>query len=269
MIQLKNIYKIFGKNPQKAFELLKKGKSKDFILSETNHTIGIHNLSLEIPKNTFYVLMGLSGSGKSTLIRHLNGLIQPTSGEVFVDGENILNFNKTQWTNYRRYKISMVFQKFALFPHKTVFENASFGLEIRGETKKNTLPLVMHWIEKVGLRGYENSYPHQLSGGMQQRVGIARALAVNPDILLMDEPFGALDPLIRAEMQETLLELCKDLQKTIIFVTHDLDEAIKLSDKIAILKDGELVQEGTANEIIENPASEYVEKFVEKITSRV
>ncbi|NAT17629.1 ABC transporter ATP-binding protein, partial [Pseudomonas syringae pv. actinidifoliorum] len=211
-----------------------------------------------------FVIMGLSGSGKSTLVRHFNRLIDPTSGEILVDGEDILRYDMKALRQFRRHKISMVFQSFGLLPHKTVLANVAYGLTVRGESKALCQERAQHWVTTVGLKGYENKYPHQLSGGMRQRVGLARALAADTDIILMDEAFSALDPLIRAEMQDQLLELQASLHKTIVFITHDLDEAVRIGNRIAILKDGRLIQVGTPKEILHSPADDYVDRFVQR-----
>lgn len=264
-VEFKNVYKIFSRRQVELLPKVKAGMGKEALLNEYNATLGVNDMSLAIEENEFFVLMGLSGSGKSTVIRHVNGLIEPTAGEVLVDGQNVSGLSGEPLLQLRQRKVSMVFQKFALFPHKTVFENIAFGLRVRGERKEEFTPKVMHWLERVGLAGYENRLPRQLSGGMQQRVGIARALVVETEILMMDEPFSALDPLIRAEMQETMLGLRKELKKTILFVTHDVDEAFKLADRVAIMKDGALVQCGTPQELTDRPASDYVRRFTEKM----
>lgn len=264
-IQVNNITKIFGSNPKAGMKRLKQGQSKEQLLKETGMTVGVNNASFAVKAGEFFVIMGLSGSGKSTLIRLLNRLIEPTDGEVLIDGENITKMNKDNLMHTRRKKLSMVFQKFALFPHRTVLENVEYGLEIQGMAKNVREEIARKSIQDVGLNGYEDSYPDQLSGGMQQRVGLARALANDSDILLMDEAFSALDPIIRKEMQDELLNLQSKLGKTIIFITHDLDEALKLGDRIAIMKNGAIVQIGTAEEILENPANEYVYNFVEDV----
>ncbi|MCD5987208.1 glycine betaine/L-proline ABC transporter ATP-binding protein [Pseudomonas sp. CDFA 553] len=261
-IEVKNIYKIFGNHPESAIKRIHAGESKAQILRETAHVVGLTDVSLTIREGEIFVIMGLSGSGKSTLIRHFNRLIEPTSGEVLIDGRDILKFGKNELETFRRKKISMVFQRFGLLPHETVLSNAAFGLRIQGVSKKEREEIARHWLEQVGLSGVEAHYPAQLSGGMQQRVGLARALVNDPDILLMDEAFSALDPLIKAEMQEQLLQLQKKLNKTIVFITHDLDEALKIGDKIAILKDGELIQTGTASDILMSPSCSYVEDFI-------
>ncbi len=264
-IEIKNLFKIFGPHPQEALTYLKKGVSKQTILKKTKHTIGLQNVSLNIEKGETFVIMGLSGSGKSTLVRCLNRLIEPTSGEIFVEGRDILKFNKEELTNHRRRTMTMVFQRFGLLPHRTVLANIAFGLEITGVEHEEREEKAQKWLEIVGLKGYASSYPKSLSGGMQQRVGLARALCNDPDILLMDEPFSALDPLIRREMQNQLLDLTGTIQKTIIFITHDLDEALRLGDRIAILKDGLIVQIGTPEEILSNPADSYVKDFTRDV----
>lgn len=264
-IEVKNLTKIFGSNQKEGIKQLEQGLSKEQILEKTGMTVGVNKASFEVKPGEFFVIMGLSGSGKSTLIRLINRLIEPTDGKVLIDGENITTMNKNELTNMRRKKLAMVFQNFALFPYRTVLENVEFGLEIQGIAKSEREPKARKSIEDVGLKGYENSYPNELSGGMQQRVGLARALANDSDILLMDEAFSALDPIIRKEMQDELLHLQNKLGKSIIFITHDLDEALKLGDRIAIMKNGEIVQIGTAEEILENPANEYVYNFVEDV----
>ncbi|WP_456276908.1 glycine betaine/L-proline ABC transporter ATP-binding protein ProV [Bacillus sp. AK128] len=264
-IQVNDVTKIFGKSSKKALQLLKEGKSKDQILKETGSTVGVNRASFEVKSGEIFVIMGLSGSGKSTLVRLLNRLIEPTLGQVQIDGKDVVKMNKEELREVRRKKISMVFQKFALFPHKTVLENTEYGLEIQGVEKTERSKKAVEALELVGLKGYENQYPSQLSGGMQQRVGLARALANDPDVLLMDEAFSALDPLIRKDMQDELLELQSTMEKTIVFITHDLDEALRIGDRIALMKDGSIVQIGTPEEILMNPSNEYVERFVEDV----
>lgn len=264
-IEVNHLTKIFGSNPKDGLVRLEQGQSKEKILKETGMTIGVNKASFEVKAGEFFVIMGLSGSGKSTLIRLINRLIEPTAGEVLIDGKNITKMNNNDLIHTRREKLAMVFQKFALFPHRTVLENVEYGLEVQGIPKKEREEKALRSIHDVGLKGYEKSYPDQLSGGMQQRVGLARALANDSDILLMDEAFSALDPLIRKEMQDELLRLQNKLGKTILFITHDLDEALKLGDRIAIMKNGSIVQIGTAEEILENPANEYVYNFVEDV----
>ena len=240
-IEVQDTTKIFGKNSKRAAQLLREGKSKDEILKETGATVGVKNATFEVYDGEIFVIMGLSGSGKSTLVRLLNRLIEPTSGQVLIDGEDIVKMNKEELRSVRRKKIGMVFQNFALFPHKTVLANTEYGLEIQGVSKEEREMDAKVALRLVGLAGYEEQTPGQLSGGMQQRVGLARALANDPDILLMDEAFSALDPLIRKDMQDELLQLHSDMGKTIIFITHDLDEALRIGDRIALMKDGEIV----------------------------
>ena len=264
-IEINNIYKIFGNNPQSVLPMVQDGATKEEVLEKTGHTVGLDNVSIKIEEGETFVCMGLSGSGKSTLIRHINRLIDPTSGDVLVDGLNIMNCDPKQLIDFRRHSISMVFQRFGLFPHKTVMQNVGYGLEVQGINKDEIKTRSMEKIEAVGLNGFENQYPSQLSGGMQQRVGLARALATNTDIMLMDEAFSALDPLIRSDMQKQLIDLQAELKKTIVFITHDLDESLKLGDHIAILNAGKLVQVGTPVEIIMNPADDYVKAFVKDV----
>ncbi|MGB6408342.1 MAG: glycine betaine/L-proline ABC transporter ATP-binding protein [Planococcus donghaensis] len=264
-IEVNNLTKIFGSNPQQGLKRLLNGDQKEDILAETGMTVGVNQASFSVEAGEFFVIMGLSGSGKSTLIRLVNRLIEPTSGEVLIDGQNIVEMGKNELIETRRKKLGMVFQQFGLFPHRTVLQNVAYGLEIQGVKKEERNSRAQKSIEDVGLQGYEQSYPKELSGGMQQRVGLARALANDSDILLMDEAFSALDPLIRKEMQDELLNLQNKLGKTILFITHDLDEALKLGDRIAIMKNGEIVQVGTADEILENPANEYVSNFVKDV----
>ena len=264
-IQIKNVYKIFGNNPKSVLPMVKDGASKDEVLEKTGHTVGLDNVSLNIEEGETFVCMGLSGSGKSTLIRHLNRLVDPTDGEIIVEGTNVMDLSKEKLIDFRRHKMSMVFQRFGLFPHQTVIQNVGYGLEMQGLNLEERNSKAMEKIEAVGLNGFENQYPNQLSGGMQQRVGLARALATDSDIMLMDEAFSALDPLIRSDMQSQLLDLQKDLKKTIVFITHDLDESLKLGDHIAILNAGKLVQVGSPVDIIMNPADKYVEAFVKDV----
>lgn len=264
-IKVDNLTKIFGKHPKQAAELLEKNKTKDEILKETGMTVGVNQANFEVHSGEVFVIMGLSGSGKSTLVRLLNRLIEPTTGSVWVDEENVVEMNKEQLRNLRRKKMSMVFQQFALLPHKTILQNAEYGLEIQGISKSEREKKAREALELVGLSGYTDKLPTELSGGMQQRVGLARALANDPEILLMDEAFSALDPLIRKGMQDELLELQQSVKKTIIFITHDLDEAMRIGDRIALMKDGNIVQIGTAEEILMNPANDYVERFVEDV----
>ncbi|WP_312790325.1 glycine betaine/L-proline ABC transporter ATP-binding protein [Sphingobacterium sp.] len=264
-VKVEDLVLVFGNQKKQALKLLNEGLSKKEILAKTDCTIGINKANFEIFEGEFFVIMGLSGSGKSTLLRCLNRLNEPTSGKVFINGEDITGKNNKDLLAVRRTEMSMVFQKFGLLPHHTVLSNAAFGLELRGEAREERESKAQKALDVVGLNGFEQQLPSQLSGGMQQRVGLARALANDPEVLLMDEAFSALDPLIKTEMQDQLLELQDSLQKTIVFITHDLDEAIKLGDRIAIMKDGVIEQIGTAEDILTNPASEYVKAFVEKV----
>ena len=264
-IYLENVSKVFGTDALNALALIDKGMTKTELLEKKGHVLGLHGIDLEIETGKTTVIMGLSGSGKSTLIRHLNRLIEPTSGRILVDGEDILNLNALELRQFRRKKISMVFQKFALLPHKTVLENVIYGLLIDKVPPHAAKERGMAQVELVGLSGFENNFPGQLSGGMQQRVGLARALATDAEILLMDEAFSALDPLIRHDMQMQLREIQARLHKTIVFITHDLDEALLLGDKIAILKDGILRQVDTGMNILKNPADDYVGRFVRDV----
>ena len=264
-IEVKNVTKIFGKHTKKASQLLSEGKTKQEILKSTGATVGVNQANFHVNDGEIFVIMGLSGSGKSTLVRMLNRLIEPTLGEILIDNENVTKMNKEQLRNIRRKKISMVFQKFAHLPHRTILQNTEYGLEIQGIEKSKRQEIALESLKLVGLEGYEDQYPDQLSGGMQQRVGLARALTNDPDILLMDEAFSALDPLIRKDMQDELLELHNTVGKTIVFITHDLDEALRIGDRIALMKDGNIVQIGTPEEILMNPSNEYVERFVEDV----
>ena len=264
-IEINSVYKIFGSNPKSILSMVKEGSTKEEILEKTGHTVGLDDVSLKIEEGETFVCMGLSGSGKSTLIRHLNRLIDPTAGEILIEGTNVMSLKKKELIDFRRHKMSMVFQRFGLFPHKTVIQNVGYGLEMQGRPEEEIKKISMEKIESVGLTGFENQYPNQLSGGMQQRVGLARALATNTDIMLMDEAFSALDPLIRSDMQKQLIDLQSELKKTIVFITHDLDESLRLGDHIGILNAGKLVQVGTPVEIIMNPADDYVEAFVKDV----
>ncbi|OZU87872.1 ABC transporter ATP-binding protein [Virgibacillus indicus] len=264
-VKLEHVSKIFGPKPKSVIPMIKRGMSKDEILKQTNHTVGVYDASLEIKKGEVFVIMGLSGSGKSTLIRCFNLLNKPTDGSIFIDGNDIVSFNSSQLKKVRQEKIAMVFQHFGLFSHRTILANVEYGLEIRDVSKEERRKIALENIEIVGLKGYEDKYPDELSGGMQQRVGLARALANDPDILLMDEPFSALDPLIRREMQLELLDIQERLQKTIVFITHDVNEAFKLGDRVAVMKDGRVVQVGTPEEIIEAPANDYISDFIKDI----
>ena len=265
LIEINQLYKIFGDDQIKSLELVKNGIGKEQLLEKSNCVLGLNNINLNIEKAKIQVVMGLSGSGKSTLIRHLNRLIEPTSGEIHVNGTNILELSDKELVQFRQNNMSMVFQKFALFPHKTVLQNVGYGLAVQNILKDEWIEKATKWINRVGLEGYETYYPGQLSGGMQQRVGLARALATDAEILLMDEAFSALDPLIRSEMQNILLDLQNELHKTIIFITHDLDEALKIGDRIAILRDGSMIQDSDPQEIIMNPADDYVSDFIKDI----
>jgi glycine betaine/L-proline transport ATP binding subunit len=265
IIEVKQLTKVFGHDPKHAVKLLGQGWSKEKIYRETKMTIGVNQAGFGIEPGEIFVIMGLSGSGKSTLVRLLNRLIEPTSGQVLFKGRDIVGMNKAELRELRRKHIGMVFQKFALYPHRTVLANAEYGLEVQGIEKKKRRELAMNALKLVGLEGWEQSYPDQLSGGMQQRVGLARGLANDPDILLMDEAFSALDPLIRKDMQHELLLLQARMKKTIVFITHDLDEALRIGDRIALMKDGSIVQIGTPEEILTQPADKFVERFVEDV----
>ncbi|WP_164669642.1 quaternary amine ABC transporter ATP-binding protein [Virgibacillus doumboii] len=264
-IKIEHVSKIFGSKPKSIIPKVKEGMSKDEILAETGHTVGVYDASLDIQQGEIFVIMGLSGSGKSTLIRCFNLLNKPTDGSIFIDGEDIVKYNSKQLKNVRQQKIAMVFQHFGLFNHRTIMANVEYGLEVRNVSKEERQEIAMKNIEIVGLKGYEDKYPDELSGGMQQRVGLARALANDPDILLMDEPFSALDPLIRREMQLELLDIQDRLKKTIIFITHDVNEAFKLGDRVAVMKDGKINQVGTPEEIIDKPANDYISDFIKDI----
>lgn len=261
-IALTGVTKIFGDRPEAALEMLRAGRSKTDVQAETGQVIGLNDITLSVAPGQIYVVMGLSGSGKSTLIRHVNRLIEPTSGQILVNGADVLAMNDEALRAFRRTQVAMVFQSFGLMPHRNVVENVAYGLEVRGVQKAEREAAAVKWLETVGLKGYEGSQPHQLSGGQQQRVGLARALAMDTDILLMDEAFSALDPLIRSGMQDELMALQKQLDKTILFITHDFDEALKIGDRIAVLKDGELIQEGAPQDIVLKPANAHVAEFV-------
>lgn len=260
-LEVKNLYKIFGEHPDQAFKLLESGMNKDEIFEKTGLTVGVQDANLAIEEGEIFVVMGLSGSGKSTLVRLLNRLIDPTSGQVLIDGEDISNISDKALRKIRRTKISMVFQSFALMPHMNVIDNTAFGMELSGMSKEERYQKAMDALRQVNLDKWAQSYPDELSGGMRQRIGLARALANDPDILLMDEAFSALDPLIRTEMQDELLSLQGDKQRTIIFISHDLDEAMRIGDRIAIMQGGIVVQTGTPDEILNNPANDYVKTF--------
>jgi len=260
-LRVENAFKIFGGDPEPAYELLKKGKKKDEIYQQTGLTIGVQDASFEVYAGEIFVIMGLSGSGKSTLVRLLNRLIEPTSGKIIVEEQDITQMDRKELTQMRRDYMSMVFQSFALMPHLTVWENAAFGLEVMKIPEKTRKDRAMAALEQVGLSHVANSYPTALSGGMKQRVGLARGLAVDPDIMLMDEAFSALDPLIRTEMQDELLKLQEGSNRTVVFISHDLDEAMRIGDRIAIMEGGRIVQIGPPEEIMRNPADEYVKAF--------
>ncbi len=264
-IKIENLYKIFGDSPTTAIQHVRDGATKQSLLDHYGHVLGLKDINLDIPEKKIQVVMGLSGSGKSTLIRHINRLIEPTEGQVVVDGEDVLAMSQDDLRDFRRHKSSMVFQKFALLPHRTVAQNAAYGLTIQGISEGDAQDRAQRWIDRVGLGGFENHFPAQLSGGMQQRVGLARALATDAEILLMDEAFSALDPLIRTDMQDILLDLQSELHKTIVFITHDLDEALRIGDQIAILRDGESIQQGDPQDIILRPADDYISDFIKDI----
>lgn len=264
-IEIRGLYKIFGKRGADFVDAVKNGLGKQELQQQHGHVLGLQDINLTMQAGSIQVVMGLSGSGKSTLIRHINRLIDPTVGEVLVDGEDVCKMGGRALRDFRRHKTAMVFQKFALLPHRTVINNVVYGLEIQGVDKAKQKAEAQRWIERVGLAGFEDNYPNQLSGGMQQRVGLARALTNDAPILLMDEAFSALDPLIRMDMQSVLLELQSELKKTVVFITHDLDEALRLGDRIAILRDGAIVQEGTGQDIVLRPADDYIENFVKDV----
>jgi glycine betaine/proline transport system ATP-binding protein len=264
-IQIKNLYKIFGPHSARYIDAVRGGLSKAELNAQHHHVLGLKDISIDIPSGCIQVIMGLSGSGKSTLIRHVNRLIDPTAGEVLVDGVDVVRMNRTDLREFRRHQTAMVFQKFALLPHRTVLENTIYGLEVQGVPRARRIDVAMAWLERVGLKGFERRYPSQLSGGMQQRVGLARALSNNAPVLLMDEAYSALDPLIRTDMQTVLIDLQKEIRKTILFITHDLDEALRLGDQIAILRDGEIIQQGTSQDIVLRPADAYVANFVKEV----
>lgn len=264
-IEIKNLYKIFGPNGKAMVQKVKDGMSKAELNEQFSHVLGLNNINISMPAGKIQVVMGLSGSGKSTLIRHINRLIDPTDGEVLYGSDDVCKMSKTELREFRRHKTAMVFQKFALLPHRTVMQNTVYGLEIQGVPMKQAQERASKWIARVGLEGFEDNYPNQLSGGMQQRVGLARALTNDADILLMDEAFSALDPLIRMDMQTVLLDLQQELNKTMVFITHDLDEALRLGDRIAILRDGAVIQQGTGQEIVLKPADAYISDFVKEV----
>ena len=264
-LEVKHLTKIFGKRQKQALEMVQQAKSKTEILEKTGATVGVYDVNFEVQTGEIFVIMGLSGSGKSTLIRLLNRLIDPTSGDIYIDGQDVAKMNEEELRDVRRHKLNMVFQNFGLFPHRTILENTEFGLEVRGVDKEERTRLAEQALDNAGLLSFKDQYPDQLSGGMQQRVGLARALANNPDLLLMDEAFSALDPLIRREMQDELLDLQAEHERTIIFITHDLNEALRIGDRIAIMADGQIMQIGTGEEILTNPANDFVREFVEDV----
>ncbi|MEA2101189.1 MAG: glycine betaine/L-proline ABC transporter ATP-binding protein [Thermodesulfobacteriota bacterium] len=264
-IVVQNLYKVFGKHPEKGVALSKEGHTKDDILKKTGLGIGVNNASFVVNEGEILVVMGLSGSGKSTLVRCINRLIEPTAGKVFLDGDDVTAMEAENLRVLRQQRFGMVFQHFGLFPRRSVIKNVEYGLEIQKVDPGERRDRAMQALEQVGLKGWEDYPPSQLSGGMQQRVGLARALALDPEVLLMDEAFSALDPLIRRDMQDELIKLQEKMHKTIIFISHDLDEALKLGDRIVLMKDGLIVQQGTGEEILTNPATRYVEKFVEDV----
>lgn len=264
-IEIRNLYKIFGPNAAAYVEQVRNGLSKADLNQVHGHVLGLNNINISMPAGAIQVIMGLSGSGKSTLIRHINRLIDPTSGQIIVDGHDVVAMSQTKLRDYRRHQTAMVFQKFALLPHRTVLDNTVYGLEVQGVPRAEQRERAMRWIERVGLKGFEDRYPNQLSGGMQQRVGLARALTNDAPILLMDEAYSALDPLIRVDMQTVLLDIQKEIRKTIVFITHDLDEALRLGDQIAILRDGEVIQQGTSQDIVLRPADDYIATFVREV----
>ena len=264
-VEINGLYKIFGARPKQYMDAVKEGMSKQELQEKHGHVLGLKDINLSMPAGSIQVVMGLSGSGKSTLIRHINRLIDPTVGEVLVGGEDVCKMRTGALRKFRRHKTAMVFQKFALLPHRTVINNVVYGLEVQGVPRDKQEVEARRWIDRVGLSGFEDNYPNQLSGGMQQRVGLARALANDAPLLLMDEAFSALDPLIRMDMQSVLLDLQSELHKTIVFITHDVDEALRLGDRIAILRDGEVIQEGTGQDIVLEPADEYIQNFVKDV----
>ena len=264
-VRLRNIWKIFGPNPRYVLESMDPSASQGEIMAQTGHVVAVRDVSIDINQGEIFVVMGLSGSGKSTLVRCLSRLIEPTAGQVIIDDVDVTAMKADELRHLRRHTVSMVFQRFGLFPHRRIIDNVGYGLEVQGISLPERRSKARQVLELVGLDGWQNHYPHELSGGMQQRVGLARALAVDPDIMLCDEPFSALDPLIRREMQNELLNLQQSLHKTIIFITHDFLEAIKLGERVAIMKDGEIVQIGTSQEIVAHPVNDYVLKFTQDV----
>ncbi len=264
-ISIRKLYKIFGPDAARHVAAVEAGMTKTELNRKYQHSLGLRDINTELPAGKISVIMGLSGSGKSTLLRHVNGLIMPTAGELLIDGQDVARMSEAELRNFRRHKTAMVFQKFALLPHRTVLENTVYGLDVQGVPRSESRERAQRWIERVGLKGYEGRYPSQLSGGMQQRVGLARALTNDAPILLMDEAFSALDPLIRMDMQSVLLDIQREVGKTIVFITHDLDEALRLGDRIVILRAGEVSQQGTGEEIVLHPANDYVQAFVREV----
>lgn len=264
-IRIQHLYKIFGPHPAQHLAAVQQGMTKQELRDVHGHVLGLRDINIDMPAGAIQVVMGLSGSGKSTLIRHINRLIEPTAGDLYAGTQNVLRMNGAALRCFRRERTAMVFQKFALFPHLSILENVAFGLQIQHIKHAQREETARRWIDRVGLAGYEDSYPNQLSGGMQQRVGLARALTNDAPILLMDEAFSALDPMIRADMQTVLLDLQQELSKTIVFITHDLDEALRLGDRIAILRDGEVVQQGTGQQIVLQPADDYIASFTKDV----
>lgn len=264
-IEIRGLYKIFGPRAGDFVEAVKSGMAKAELNERSSHVLALKDIDITMPAGCITVVMGLSGSGKSTLIRHINRLIEPTVGEVLVDGVDVCRMSAADLRAFRRGRTAMVFQKFALLPHRTVLENTVYGLDIQGIDRSTSLARARRWIERVGLSGFEGHFPNQLSGGMQQRVGLARALATDSDILLMDEAFSALDPLIRVDMQTMLLDLQRELKKTVVFITHDLDEALRLGDRIAVLRDGEVIQQGSGQDIVLSPSDDYISAFVREV----
>lgn len=264
-ISIRNLYKIFGAYDRSHIDAVQNGMSKTELLQRHGLVLGLRDINVEIPSGSIQVIMGLSGSGKSTLIRHINRLIDPSAGQVLVGGVDVLKMKALDLREFRRHKTAMVFQKFALLPHRNVLDNVVYGLEVQRVDRKKSVSVAMRWIERVGLKGFESKYPNQLSGGMQQRVGLARALSADAPVLLMDEAYSALDPLIRMDMQTVLLDIQKEIRKTIVFITHDLDEALRLGDQIAILRDGNIIQQGSRQDIVLRPADDYVANFVKQV----
>ena len=265
-VDVQGLWKVFGDKPERALDPAYSSKSRSEIQDELGLVVGLRNVSFRVDRGQIFVVMGLSGSGKSTLVRALIRLLEPTRGSVSIDGEDVLSYSTSQLMQFRRQKIAMVFQNYGLLPHRSVLDNVALGLEIRGIDKETRYRMAADSIETVGLGGWENYRPREMSGGMQQRVGLARALAVNPDMLLMDEPFSGLDPLIRRELQDELISLQTKLKKTIVFITHDLNEALKIGDRIAVMRDGEIIQEGSPEEIVTLPSDEYVTEFVQDVS---